>query len=197
MIRRRKTNKFDFILFTAIIILTLVAFYQIKPYIIRSNKKVHSRINNYPYKTTNKSTILYKKYFKELKTILDKETVDEEAYAKKVVQCFAADFYDTNSKENKLDIGGLDYLHPSIVDDFKEKATNSYYKYISHKKNKIKVYNTEVLDLKRIKYSESGVHDLLAFEVKLKLTTNKKKHKLVFNLIHDENRLNIIKIKKA
>ena len=92
--------------------------------------KVVSHIEEYGYKLKDNKPKEYKDMFKELEDILKEEEVDEEAYAKKITEMFIYDFYSLNDKDAKTDIGGVDFVHGAILENFLQNAQNTYYKYV-------------------------------------------------------------------
>ena len=92
--------------------------------------KVISKIDKYGYNLKENKSATYKKMFEELKTILDKEELDEEAYVKKISEMFIYDFYSLKDKAAKNDVGGVDFVYKDILDNFILNAENTYYKYV-------------------------------------------------------------------
>mgnify|MGYP004642297763 CR=1 FL=1 len=96
---------------------------------VKSNDIVS--IKDYPYEMNKKkSTKLFKDNFLELKENLESSSVDYEAYAKSVAKLFASDFYTLSNKINKYDIGGVQFVFNEKQDNFKLKASETFYKYI-------------------------------------------------------------------
>lgn len=84
-------------------------------------------IDKYGYKLNDNASNYYKKLFKELKTILNKETVDDEEYAKKISQLFVTDLFTLSNKLTSSDVGGLDFVYKDFHDDFIAIAQSSLY----------------------------------------------------------------------
>lgn len=91
---------------------------------------VIDQIDGYDYQLTVEDGKLYKNYFFNLKEVLSNDEINYEEYAKLVAQLFAIDFYTLNNKVTNMDIGGIQFVSSSIVDNFILKATDTVYKYI-------------------------------------------------------------------
>ncbi len=83
-----------------------------KPSVIKQVDKIEAY--NYTIKETDSK--LKKEKFKELKEILGASEIDYDAYASKLAELFVIDVYDLDSKINKYDVGGLEY----VLEDKKE-----------------------------------------------------------------------------
>ena len=94
--------------------------------------KVVNEIKEYGYKLKDNKPAAYKKMFAELKEILEAKEVDEEAYAKKLTEMFVYDFYSLDDKVSKTDIGGVDFVHKDILENFLQNAQDTYYKYVEN-----------------------------------------------------------------
>ena len=92
--------------------------------------KVLKSIDEYGYQLKDNKTKKYKDMFKELEDILRADTVDEEAYAKKIAEMFVYDFFSLEDKAAKTDVGGVDFVHPNAVANFLFNAEDTYYKYV-------------------------------------------------------------------
>ena len=89
-----------------------------------------SLIEEYGYNLKSNATELMKTEFDVLKANLESDTIDEEAYALSIAKLFIIDLYTMNNKINKYDIGGIEYVYPSGVDNYKLKLTDTLYKYL-------------------------------------------------------------------
>jgi len=84
-------------------------------------------MKDYDYVLTETDTELFKKLFYELKDLLEKtnkSTDFEEKYAKLVAQLFVVDFYDLDSKINKNDVGGVQFVYESYRESFRSYASD-------------------------------------------------------------------------
>lgn len=81
----------------------------------------------YGYTLDDEDTELYKTYFNELKKVLSEEEIDEEKYASLLVQLFIVDVYNLDNKLTSTDIGGLEYIHADMVENFKINLGDTMY----------------------------------------------------------------------
>lgn len=86
------------------------------------------KIGNYGYYLKDRDTEVFITEFELLKEELNKDTIDYEKYAESVVKLFIIDFYSLNNKYTSTDIGGLDYIHPDLLENFKLNAGRTMYK---------------------------------------------------------------------
>ena len=84
----------------------------------------------YGYSLQESDTELYKNEFDNLSNILNKETVNYEEYAKSISKLYIIDFYTLSNKISNTDIGGLEFIYPDSLANFKLKAKDTMYKYI-------------------------------------------------------------------
>ncbi len=84
-------------------------------------------IEDYGYSIRKNDSKVKKEKFKELKEILSASEIDYDAYATKVAEIFAIDVYDLNSKVNKYDVGGLEYVLPEKKDSLKMVLQDTLY----------------------------------------------------------------------
>lgn len=113
--------------------------------------KVLKSIDEYGYNLKENKDEAYKKLFKELEEILRNDQVSDEAYVKKLAEMFITDFYSLESKSSKADVGGVDFVHPSVKQNFLQNAENTYYKYVEsniygERKQKLPVVSKVVID---------------------------------------------------
>lgn len=103
------------------------------------------------YVLYKRDTELYKEVFTNLKEVLDNE-VDYEKYAEYMSELFIIDLYTLNNKDNKNDVGGVQFLYDSIKDNFILNASGTMYKYISELKEKPEVKSIELKNIEENKY---------------------------------------------
>lgn len=129
----KKSNK-KIKIIILIIILLILGFIGYK-YITTSKDeiKVLKTIKSYDYTLKDNATELYKEKFNELDKILVNNKVDYDAYGKKISELFVIDFYTLNNKQSKNDIGGTQFVYPTIKDNFIEKARSTFYRYVELK----------------------------------------------------------------
>ena len=90
--------------------------------------KIVDTIKDYDYKLEDRDSELYITTFNELKTLLSKKEVNEKEYAKLLTKLFIIDFYTLDNKNNKYDVGGLEFIDAADLVTFKNYAMASHYK---------------------------------------------------------------------
>lgn len=150
---KRKPKKLLIIMF--ILIILVVA--GIAVYFLAFNKeevkeaKVVSKINRYGYELKSNKSDKYKKLFKELEEVLSEKEVDEKKYAKKITEMFIVDFYSLGDHISKTDVGGVDFVHPDILENFIVNAEDTIYKYVEsniygQRKQELPIIDTITID---------------------------------------------------
>mgnify|MGYP005776259055 CR=1 FL=1 len=139
--------------------------------------EVEDEIKEYGYKMDDNETEYYKSLFKELKTVLEKETVDENEYASLVSQLFLADFLNLDNKLSKNDVGGVQFIYTDFQSDFEKIAKEGIYDAVVNKETDAEsetempeVTNVEVVDLEHITHNYLDQTDNDAIKVDLKIT---------------------------
>ncbi len=168
--------------------------------------KVVANIEKYDYQLTERNTKYYKSLFNQLKELLNEESVDEEEYAKLVSQLFVTDFYDLESKLDKTDVGGVQYVWEDYRETFKNFATDNtgIYYYLENnvdgkrKQSLPTVTEVTVDSISPIQYSKGKVSDDKAYEVKVTITYKKNlgyPQQCVLKLIHNGDKLEVAEMK--
>ena len=88
-----------------------------------------------PNKKTNMSpddTIKFGYTSYKRDTKLYKDTFDYEEYAKYLSELFIIDFYTLDNKNDKNDIGGIQFIYDDLKDNFILNASDTVYKYIKN-----------------------------------------------------------------
>lgn len=168
--------------------------------------KVLKTIKKYGYTLKDNKTKKYQELFAELDKVLKKDPVDEEEYAKKITEMFIYDFYSLSDKSTKTDVGGTDFVHANILENFLSNAEDTYYKYVESNMyndrkqslplvNEIKVENVEK---KEFAYGEET--DDEAYEVTVSWTYtdeafNDYQNKATLTFIHDDIKLSLVELK--
>ncbi len=138
-------NKKQKILITVIIIVVLLIvvsslfFYQKNDQdqeVTENAIEVVETIDNYEYRLEERDREIYKKYFLELKKVLETEPIDQEAYAKYVALLFVIDLYTLDNKISKYDIGSLEFVYHEDQEKFKNKLMDSLYKLVEDNTNR-------------------------------------------------------------
>ena len=131
-----KLKKKAKVILLSVIALVIIAVAGIIIYKVIDNKpavketKVLKTIDAYGYELKDNKSKQYKELFKELEEILLETEVDEEAYVKKIAELFVYDFYSLNDKTAKTDVGGVDFVQASALENFLVNAEDTYYKYV-------------------------------------------------------------------
>ncbi len=165
-------------------------------------------MEDYGYHLTDNNTDYFKKLYYQLKDLLsgDKNEDFEQEYAKLVAQLFVADFYDLNSKLDKTDVGGIQFVWKPYQEEFKNFATDpsGIYYYIENNLSgkrtqslpSVKEVNVESID--SIHYSEKNYNDEKAYRVTLSISYKKDlgyPENCTLILLHNQNKLEIIEMK--
>lgn len=158
MKKLKKIQKIIGLLIIAIILVIIV--YGIL--IIIPNKKNAKDISEsikYGYTLYKRDINLYKDTFEKLKSVLEKDTINYNEYAKYVSELFIIDFYTLNNKISKNDIGGIQFIHEDLKDNFIQKASDTVYKYINSEsvKNELPEVSTIKSSVKEGKYKISDI----------------------------------------
>ena len=154
----------------------------------------------YGYTLDDEDTELYKTYFNELKDILNEENIDNEKYASLLVQLFVVDVYNLNNKLTSTDIGGLEFIHADMVENFKINLGDTMYNTIESNLYGDRVQNLPVVSdviinsIRETTYEYNGAEYLgyivdasWEYETDLGYENNAS-----FVLIDDNNKLNIV-----
>lgn len=96
----------------------------------KQDKIVVDSIGLYGYTLEKTDTKLYENYFKELSKILNEKTIDYEKYAEYLSKLFIVDTFTLNNKLASTDIGGTEFIHPDLKENFKENMGNNMYRNI-------------------------------------------------------------------
>ena len=152
--KRKKLNKGKlafFLIFVILIIILGVYLYNsifAKMNVKTQKVKISDEIKEFGYVLEDNETDLYKKYFNQLSKTLnvEKEDIDYDKYAELVSKLFVADFYNLKNKTTKNDVGGLQFIHEDMQDNFSLKAKDTMYKNI-----KSNVYGDRKQELPEVK----------------------------------------------
>ena len=103
--------------------------------ILLPNKKTNMSPDDtikFGYTSYKRDTKSYKDTFDSLGKVLDKEPIDYEEYAKYLSELFIIDFYTLDNKNDKNDIGGIQFIYDDLKDNFILNASDTVYKYIKN-----------------------------------------------------------------
>lgn len=167
--------------------------------------KIINQIEKYGYTLKNSKSSTYKDLFKELEKILNEKEVNEEEYAKKISEMFIYDFFTLSDKSAKTDIGGVDFIHPEVLENFLKNAQNTYYKYVesniynNRKQSLPTVSNIEIETVEKVPFKYGEKTDEQAYKVKInwsytdsEFSSYQKTGTLI--LVHTDAKLNIAEL---
>lgn len=168
--------------------------------------KVVAKIDDYGYNLKDDKSDAYKKLFKELQKELTKDEVNEEEYAKLITKMFIVDFYSLYDRKAKTDIGGVDFVHESILDNFILNAEDTFYKYVESniyggRKQELPIVDKiKINEVKNDEYSYLEEIDDNAFIVDASWTykedtsSNGYQTKGIFTFVHVGKKLCLVEI---
>lgn len=205
MTKRRKKKR---IKVGPIILLLLVIFVVAGYFIYNSRPKLQvvsivSKIEGYDYYLEDNATKIYKDNYKKLEKELKDNKIDEENYARLVGKLFVIDYYTLNNKITNKDIGGVQFIHSSLKNDFISQASNTVYKYVKNdlygnrKQSLPEVKSVNVKEFKEIKYNNKDYKDDRGYELELDIKYKKDydyPEQVNLKIIHEDNKLVIVEI---
>lgn len=201
----KKSVKVFLTLFVLIVIGGII--WVVKPFHtdkIEKKVKVEDSLEEYGYVLNENETAYYKELFKELKAELNKESVDEEAYATLVAKLFLADFFNLDNKITKNDIGGVQFVYSDYQNDFSKYAVEGMYHYVKsniYKKRDQElpvVSSVEVSNLEQTSFDYKDGTDKEAYTLNYTITYEKDlgyQDEGTMTLIHHDKKLEIAALK--
>lgn len=202
--KKKMKLKKERIVVTILILVAVLGFFLYKTRPKLQVVTVVSTIDNYNYQLESNATRLYKKYYKELEKEIKNSKIDEEKYASLVAELFVIDYYTLANKITNKDIGGVQFIHTDLKNQFINESSSTIYKYVkSNLYGKRKQKLPEINDIKvkntnKIKYDNKGYKDNSAYEITVNVGYVKKMdypQEVKVTLIHEEMKLSIIEIK--
>ena len=200
-------KKVKVILIIAIILIStglgFLAYESVKPKAVKT-ATVENEIEEYGYTLKSTRNDRYKEAFQELKDILSKKDVDEEAYVEQISKMFIMDFYTLNDKLANTDVGGIDFVHTNAKTNFLEKAEDTVYKYVENDiygnrdQQLPEVTEVTVEKVENIEYTiGTDFTDDNAYQVEVSLKYKEDmdyptKATLIF--VHEDNKLSLVEI---
>lgn len=203
---KRKPKKLFIILIIILLIIVVASSYFIffKKDSIKESKVV-SKIDNYGYVLKSNKSSAYKKLFKELKTVLSGK-VDEKEYVKVITKMFIVDFYSLNDRTAKTDVGGVDFVHKDVLENFILNAEDTFYKYVEsniYKERKQKLPTVDkviISNVSKTTFSYGEETDENAYKVEANWTykstsdSSEYQNKATLIFVHDGNKLVLVEI---
>ncbi len=129
--KKNKVNKVIVIFIVVGVILFGFLGYKVKNDFFKGSlhKKVDS-IEFYGYTLSKNDTDIYKSNFKELSKVLNEKEINYTDYAKLISKLFIIDLYTLDNKLASTDIGGLEFLHKDLKENFKENMGSTLYNFV-------------------------------------------------------------------
>lgn len=124
---------------------------------IRDYKEI-DKIEGYSYVLEDRDTSLMQENFAKLKEVLKEKEVDYKLYAEYLSKLFITDLFTLDNKDSKYDVGGTNYVFPSVLENYELNVTDTLYKYLESKENRQKekypiVSNINLLSIEEGKYT--------------------------------------------
>lgn len=98
-------------------------------------RKQIDSIEFYGYTLSENDTDIYKTYFKKLTKVLNEKPINYSDYAKTISKLFIIDLYTLDNKLGSTDIGGLEFIHKNLRENFKENEGATLYKFMDNNLN--------------------------------------------------------------
>ena len=208
--KKRKIKKFKLVATILFIVLLFLLGWCLKDIIGvlknsgASEVEVLEQIETYNYTLNENDSEYFKKVFKELKTELSNDEVDEENYAKLISELFVIDFFSLDNSLSKNDVGGIQFIYTDYQDSFTKFAKEGIYKYVesniydNRKQELPSVSSVEITDVKQDAVSfDNDVEDDKAYYVSLTITYEENleyQENVELIIIHSNNKLEIAKM---
>lgn len=200
-------NKARRILPILLVVLFILLFFCLKD-IYQSLKKdttvkTLDSIENYNYTLNENDSEYFKKEFKNLKKILESDSIVEEEYASALSKLFTIDFYSLNDAISKSDVGGIQFVYDEYRDSFLTKAKDTIYNYVESNlygkrtQELPEVKEVEVINIEKKEYDGEKEQDDEAYYVDVTITYEKDLDyptECSFIWIHHNNKLELVEM---
>lgn len=172
--------------------------------VIIKKATVLNEIKEYGYTLKSNKSNAYKKEFANLATILNSDTVDEEAYLKSITKLFILDFYTLSDKVANTDVGGVDFIHTDAKTNFLEKAEDTIYKYVENnmyggrRQYLPTVQDVTIKDIQNVSFTLNKETDTNAYQVTVSWTyteENDYQNKASLTFAHEGKKLSLVEMK--
>lgn len=204
---KKKVKRFLIILL--IVIVAAVGgfvFYEMTntPKVTIKKATVLNEIKEYGYTLKSNKSKAYKKEFANLATILNSDSVDEEAYLKSITKLFILDFYTLSDKVANTDVGGVDFIHTDAKTNFLEKAEDTIYKYVENnmyggrRQSLPTVQDVTIEDIQNVSFTLNQETDTNAYQVTVSWTyteENDYQNKATLTFAHEGKKLSLVEMK--
>ena len=168
---------------------------------IEEENKQLDYLELYNYSLNEDDTDAYKTEFDNLRKVLNEEEVNYEEYASSISKLFIIDLYTIINKKGSTDIGGTEFIHNDLVDNFIENMGSSLYKNVQTNINGDRtqklpeVSSVEVTEIKETVYKYNN-EEYEGYTVNLTWTYVEDlgyQSSIKLTLIKSNNRLYIVK----
>ncbi|MCI8346484.1 MAG: hypothetical protein HFJ12_00860 [Bacilli bacterium] len=205
-VKRKPKKIFIILLLTLFIIIAGGVYFIFFNHNQVKDTKVVSKIPEYGYTLKSNKSTTYKKLFQELKSILEKEKVNEKEYAKIITKMFITDFFSLNDHVAKTDVGGTDFIYTTALENFLVNAEDTLYKYVEsniykQRNQKLPVVESITINqVKTIEYTYEEEIDEKAYQVIANWTYKDKEAadgyqtEAVFTYIHEGKKLALVEV---
>lgn len=103
----------------------------IKPKVSKKGRVLNNvQIKGFNYLLSEDDPKIYKDEFNILKKNLESSNINYLEYAHSISKMFLIDLYNLSGKKNMYDVGGVEFVYPDNVDNYKLNVTNTLYKYM-------------------------------------------------------------------
>lgn len=206
-IKRKPKKIFIFLLLIIVIAIACGIYFKFFNHNQIKETKVVSKIPKYGYTLKSNKSKAYKQLFQELKEVLSKDKVDEKEYASVITKMFITDFYSLDDHIAKTDVGGTDFIHTKILDNFLMNAEDTLYKYVESNIYKQRTQKLPVVDQVKIDrvqiveytYNEEDI-DEESYQVEASWTYQDEQSskgyqkRAFFTYVHEGKKLSLVEI---
>ena len=129
---RRKYKRIlkGLVLIIAILIIVLLLANFFKKLNKTKTVNVIDTVENFEYALEDRDTVLYKNIHQELKANLESDAIDYDKYAEQIAKLFIVDLFTMENKLSTYDVGGIEFIYPDVVDNYKLNVEQTIYKNI-------------------------------------------------------------------
>ena len=155
-------------------------------------------IKGYNYELEDRDTKLMQDVFKKLKKELNKDSIDYDLYAEYLSELFIIDLFTMNNKDNKYDVGSIEYVLDDARENYQINVEDTIYKYLVEKSNRKEEYPiVKSITKENIEKSEYKFNNETYEAYKVTLTweyekDNKYEKKGIVTLIKKDNKLYVV-----
>ncbi len=150
-----------------------------KKSLVKQTEKDLVTIRGFDYILKDNDTDVYKNEFNILKKNLESSNINYIEYSISIGKMFLIDLYTLDNKKNKYDVGGVEFVFPEVLENYKLNVENTLYKYI--KDNSYNDRNQELPVVKDVKVIKQE-------EIEYKINdTNYSGYKINFNIEYEKD----------